>query len=343
MRPFDKAQDRLRNPVTHEKIGRVLAATLCFASTASLGAQAREPAAAYPQRPVRFVIGFTPGGQPDITARILAVKMTESLGQQVVIENRPGAGGTIGTKIVAEATPDGHTLLSVSSSYVIVPSIYAKLPYDPRKDLAGITTTATAPYVLVVSNSLNVKTVQDLIALAKAKPGQLNFGSAGIGSGLHFAAEVFASTAQIDAVHVPYKGVGEALTDTIAGRTQFVVTPPATLGTLVKDGKLRALAVTGRQRAPTYPDTPTLAESGFPGYQWHAWAGMLAPSKTPRAIIDKLNLHILAALKLSDVQQRYAAMGSDPAPSTPAEFDRMIESEIARIAALARKSGIKPQ
>jgi tripartite-type tricarboxylate transporter receptor subunit TctC len=312
--------------------------------TAALSAQRDAPADAYPQkRPVRFVVGFTPGGQPDITARILAVKLTESLGQQVVIENRPGAGGTIGTKIVADATPDGHTLLSVSSSYAIVPSIYAKLAYDPRKDLSGITTTASAPYVLVVPNSLPAKTVQELLALARAKPGQLNYSSAGTGSGTHFAAEVFVSAAKIDVVHVPFKGIPEALTDTMTGRTHFFMTPPATLGTLVKDGKLRALAVTGKQRSPSYPDAPTIAEAGVPGFYWVTWAGMLAPSKTPRPIVDKLNRHILAAMKLPDVQQRYAAMGADPAPSTPAEFDRMIDSEIARVGELARKAGIKPQ
>lgn len=319
-----------------------LTAGLCLVCTAAVSAQP-DPAAGYPKRPVRFVIGFTPGGQPDITARILAVKLTESLGQQVVIENRPGAGGTLGTKLVAEATPDGHTLLSVSSSYVISPSIYAKLPYDPRRDLAGITTTATAPYVLVVPNSLNVKSVQDLIALAKAKPGQLNFSSAGTGSGTHFAAEVFKSAAQIDVVHVPYKGVPEALTDTITGRVQFFMTPPSTLGTFVKDGRIRALAVTGKRRTPSYPEAPTIAESGVPGFYWETWAGMLAPSKTPRAIIDRLNREILAALKLPDVQQRFAAMGADPAPLTPAAFDKLIDSEITRIAGLAKKSGIKPQ
>jgi tripartite-type tricarboxylate transporter receptor subunit TctC len=325
------------------KVTLLVAAISCSVSAGALGAQASDPAAAFPSRPVRFVIGFTPGGQPDITARIIAVKLTEAFGQQVVVDNRPGAGGTIGTKIVADATPDGHTLLSVSSSYAISPSIYAKLPYDPRRDLAGITTTATAPYMLVVPNSLPVKSVQDLIALAKAKPGQLNFSSAGTGSGTHFAAEVFKSAAQIDVLHVPYKGVPEALTDAITGRTQFFMTPPATLGTLVKDGKIRAIGVTGKQRVPSYPDIPTIAESGVPGFYWVTWAGMLAPSKTPRAIIDKLNREIVKALKMPDVQQRYAALGADPAPITPTEFDKHIDMEITRVSELARKAGIKPQ
>jgi tripartite-type tricarboxylate transporter receptor subunit TctC len=323
---------------------RALATLVLIAVAApALCAQRADPAAAYPQRPVRFVVGFTPGGQPDITARILAVKLTETFGQQVVVDNRPGAGGTLGTKIVADAAPDGHTLLSVSSSYAIVPSIYAKLPYDPRRDLAGITTTASAPYVLVVPNSLAAKSVQDLIALAKAKPGQLNFSSAGTGSGTHFAAEVFVSAANINVVHVPFKGVPEALTDTMTGRTQFFMTPPSTLGSLIKDGKIRALAVTGKQRSPAYPDAPTIAESGVPGFYWITWAGMLAPSKTPRAIVDKLNRNIVAAMELADVRQRYAAMGADPTPSTPAELDRMIDSEITRVGELARKAGIKPQ
>ena len=316
-----------------------LLAAAAFAQTPALAQS--EPR--YPTRPIRFVIGFTPGGQPDITARIIAVKLTESMGQQVVVDNRPGAGGIIGTKIVADATPDGHTLLSVSSSYAISPAIYAKLPYDPRKDLSGITTTASAPYVLLVPNALPVKSVQDLIALAKAKPGQLNFSSAGAGSGTHFAAEVFKSAAGIDVVHVPYKGVPEALTDAMVGRVQFFMTPPATIGSLVKEGKIRALAVTGRKRASSYPDLPTIAEAGVPGFFWETWAGMLAPSKTPRPIVEKLNREIVKALGMPDVQQRYAALGVDVAPRTPAEFDRMLDAEITRVGQLAKKAGIKPQ
>jgi tripartite-type tricarboxylate transporter receptor subunit TctC len=297
----------------------------------------------YPTRPIRFVIGFTPGGQPDITTRIIAVKLTESLGQQVVVDNRPGAGGIIGTKIVVDATPDGHTLLAVSSSYAISPATYAKLPYDPRRDLAGITTTATAPYMIVVTNALPAKTLQDLIALAKAKPGQLNFSSAGMGSGTHFAAELFKATARIDTVHVPYKGVPEALADTIAGRVQYFMTPPSTLGTLVKEGKLRALAATGTQRHAQYPEVPTVTEAGLPGFLWQTWAALFAPRRTPQAIIDRLNREIVAALALPDVQQRYAALGVDAAPRTPAETDRFIHGELSRVAELARKVGIKPQ
>jgi tripartite-type tricarboxylate transporter receptor subunit TctC len=321
----------------------LLGVLLLVQSSAALSAQAADAAKTFPSRPIRIVVGFTPGGQPDITARLIAVKLTETLGHQVVVDNRPGAGGTTGTKIVADATPDGHTLLSVSASHAISPFVYAKLPYDTRRDFAGITTTATANYMLVVPTSLPVKSVQDLIALARAKPGQLNFGSAGSGSGTHFAGELLKSTAQLDVVHVPYKGIPEALTDTIAARVQFFMTPPATLGTLVKDGKVRALGVTGLRRTRSYPDVPTIAESGVPGFQWETWAGILAPAKTPRHVIDKLNREITAILALADIQQRFLTLGAEPAPGTPQAFDTLIASELVRVAELAKKAGIKPQ
>ena len=321
-----------------------LGLTACaLAPAIAIAAQSGDAAAGFPNRPIRIVIGFTPGGQPDITARAIAAKLTETLGQQVVVDNRPGAGGTIGTRIVADATPDGHTLLSVSASHAISPSVYAKLPYDTLRDFSGITTTASTSYVLVVPASLPVKTVQDLLALARAKPGQLNFGSAGNGSGTHFAGELLKSAAQLDVVHVPYKGIPEALTDTLTARVQFFMTPPPTLGTLVKDGKLRALGVTGKRRVRNYPDVPTIAEAGVPGFVWESWAGILAPSRTPRAIVMKLNREITAILRTPDVEQRFLAMGTEPAPGTPAEFDKMIAAEVPRIREAARQAGIKPQ
>ena len=323
---------------------KAMAAAVTFACASSaIGAQSADPAAAFPSRPIRIVIGFTPGGQPDITARAVAQKLTERFGQQVVVDNRPGAGGTIGTKIVADAAPDGHTLLSVSASHAISPAVYAKLPYNTLRDFAGITTTATSSYMLVVPLTLPVKSVQDLLALARAKPGQLNFGSAGNGSGTHFAGELLKSTAQLDVVHVPYKGIPEALTDTMTARVQFFMTPPVTLGTLVKDGKVRALGVTGRKRVPSYPEIPTIAEAGVPGFVWESWAGILAPSKTPRPVIDKLNREMTAILKQPEVEQRFLALGTEPAPGTPADFDKLVASEITRVMELARKAGIKPQ
>ncbi len=320
-----------------------LAAVWCVTSTAAHCAQSPDSAAAFPWRPLRLVSGFTAGGPPDTAGRILAAKVTELLGQQAIVDNRPGAGGTTGTKIVADATPDGHTLLVVSASYAVVPALYAKLPFDPRKDLAGITAIASAPYIVVVPSSLGVKSIQELIALAKSKPGQLNFGSAGIGSATHFAAELFKASARIDIVHVPYKGIAEAVTDTMTGRVQLLMSAPSTSAIAVNEGKLRALAVTGKQRTPNYPDMPTVAEAGLPGYVWETWAGMLAPARTPRPIIDTLNRAVLTALKMPDVQSRYAALGMAVSPMSPGEFDKFVDSEITRIAVLARNAAIKPQ
>jgi tripartite-type tricarboxylate transporter receptor subunit TctC len=327
----------------HRALSALLAITAASIASAALAAERSEPASGFPNRPIRIVVGFTPGGQPDITARAVAVKLAEKVGQQVVVDNRPGAGGTMGSRIVAEATADGYTLLSTSSAHAISPAVYAKLPYDTLRDFAGITTTLTANYMLVVPASLPVKNVQDLLTMARAKPGQLNFASGGSGSGTHFAAELLKSTAQLNVAHVPYKGIGPALIDTVAGRVQFFLTPPATLGTLVKDGKLRGLGVTGAKRTPAYPDVPTIAEAGLPGFRWETWVGMLAPAKTPRAIVEKLNREITAILSMPDVQSRFVAMGADAVPSTPAEFDRLIASEITRVAGLARKAGITPQ
>ena len=327
----------------HRVLSSLFAITAALIASAALAGERSEAASAFPNRPIRIVVGFTPGGQPDITARAIAVKLAEKVGQQVVVDNRPGAGGTIGGRIVAEAAPDGHTLLSVSSAHAIQPAVYAKLPYDTRRDFAGITTTLTANYMLVVPASLPVKNVQDLLAMARAKPGQLNFASAGSGSGTHFAAKLLKSTAQLDVVHVPYKGIGPALIDTVAGRVQFFLTPPATLGTLVKDGKLRGLGVTGSKRTSAYPDVPTIAEAGLPGFRWETWVGILAPAKTPRAIVEKLNREITAILRMPDVQSRFVAMGAEAVPSTPADFDRLVASEITRVGELARRAGITPQ
>jgi len=327
----------------HRALSSLLAITAASIASAALAGERGEPASAFPNRPIRIVVGFTPGGQPDITARAISVKLAERVGQPVVIDNRPGAGGTIGSRIVAEAAPDGHTLLSVSSAHAIQPAVYAKLPYDTRRDFAGITTTLTANYMLVVPASLPVKSVQDLLTMARAKPGQLNFASAGSGSGTHFAAELLKSSAQLDVAHVPYKGIGPALIDTVAGRVQFFLTPPATLGTLVKDGKLRGLGVTGAKRTRAYSDVPTIAEAGLPGFRWETWVGMLAPAKTPRAIVQKLNREITAILRMPDVESRFVEMGAEPAPSTPAEFDKLVASEITRVGELARKAGITPQ
>jgi tripartite-type tricarboxylate transporter receptor subunit TctC len=308
-----------------------------------LAAVSSASAQSYPSRPIRIVIGFTPGGQPDIYARLIAAKLTESLHQQVVVDNRPGAGGVIGTQLVADASPDGHTLLSVSSAHAISPAVRAKLPYDTLKDFAGITMTATATYLLVVPPALGIKTVQEFIALAKAKPGQLNFSSAGTGSGTHFAGEMLKQSANIDVVHVPYKGIPESLTDAVAGRVQFTMAPIASSVTLVKEGRLRALGVSSKRRSGIYPDIPTIAESGLPGFEWDSWGGLLAPAKTPRSIINKLNREVTRILLLPDVEQRLRALGAEPVPTTPAQLDKFIAEQVRVIAQLAKKAGIEPQ
>lgn len=313
----------------------------CFAPVAAWSAQPE--AARYPVRPVRIVIGFTPGGTPDITARLIGVKLSEALGQPVVVENRPGAGGTIGGKLVAEATPDGHTLLSVSASHVLQPSIYAKMPYDTLRDFAGITRTSTACYLLVTSPSSPARTAKELLAQAKARPGELNFASAGSGSGTHFAGEMFKHAAAIDVVHVPYKGIPESLTDTMAGRVQFFMSPLSGGIPLMKAGKLRALGVTCLKRVAAIPDVPTLAESALPGFQADTWSGILAPAKTPRAIINRLHAEITRILALPEIGQKMTALGVDPDPTGPAEFDKLIAEQVKAMAKLARAAGIRPQ
>jgi tripartite-type tricarboxylate transporter receptor subunit TctC len=325
------------------RVAAAALACLVFGNVPAGAARNTDGTVQFPHRPIRVLVGFTPGGQPDITARVIAPKLYEALGQQVIIDNRPGAGGTIATTILAGASPDGHTLQSVSASHVIAPVIYSKLPYDPRKDLAGVTLTATASYLLTVSPSLGIRTVQELITLAKGKAGQLNFASAGSGSATHFAAEMFRFRAGMDVIHVPYKGIPEALTDTISGRVHFFMAPIGSSINLVKDGKLRALGVSSMQRARILPDIPTIAESGVPGFQWDSWAGLIAPAKTPRPIINKLHREVARALNLPDVQQRLTAIGMEPAPSTPAHFDQMIAEQLGVVADLARKAGIKPQ
>ena len=300
-------------------------------------------AAGYPVRPVRIVIGFTPGGTPDITARLIGVELSKSLGQQIVVDNRPGAGGTIGAKLVAEAAADGHTLLSASSSHVLQPSIYAKLPYDTIKDFAGITRTSTACYMLVTSPASEARTAKELIALAKTKPGQLNFASAGSGSGTHFAGEMFKHAAGIDAVHIPYKGIPESLTDTMAGRVQYFMSPLSGAIPLVKGGKLRALGVSCRRRVAAIPDVPTLAETVLPGFRFDTWSGIFAPVRTPRAIVNKLHDEIARILALPEIQQTMTGLGVDPDPTTPAEFDKLIVEQVALMAKLARAAGIQPQ
>ncbi len=318
----------------------IAGALLC--SFAAGGAQSDGgDAAQFPRRPIRFVIGFTPGGGPDITARFIGQKLAGRWHQQVVTDNRPGAGGTIAANIVATANPDGYTLLSVSNAHAVAAAIYAKLPYDTVKDFAGITMTASGPALLLVSPSIGVKSAKDLIALAKTRPGQLNYSSAGVGSGAHFAAELFKNMAGIDVVHVPFKGIPEAITETISGRVQFFLSPLASALNLVREGRALAIGVSGVKRAPQLPELPTIAESGLPGYRFDYWYGMLAPAKTPRAVVEKLNREITGIMQSEEVRSRWSALGVEPAPMTPQAFDQWIRDDIATSVKLARAANIK--
>ena len=299
-------------------------------------------AAEFPTKPIRIIVGFTPGGGPDITARYVAQKLTEAWKQQVIVDNRPGAGGTVAAATAANANPDGYTLLSVSSAHAVAPAIYAKLPYG-TKDLAGITQTAVSKYLLVVAPSSSLRSVKDFLAAAKAKPATLNFSSAGVGSGTHFAGELLKSMAAIEVVHVPYKGIPEALTDAMTGRVQFFMAPIANAVNLVKDGKLRALGVSSRERDALVPDVPTIAEAGVPGYDSILWFGLLAPGQTPRALVSKLNAEIARILNDPEVKTRWVPIGLEPHPTTPAEFDRIIATDVATFTKLARAGNIKAE
>ena len=317
------------------------AACLVLGAPAAL-AQKADPAAGYPSRPIRIVVPFTPGGQPDIFSRMIAQKAAEALGQQIVVDNRPGAGGMIGSRIVAEANPDGHTLLSISAAHAIGPSV-RKLPYDTRRDFAGITMAYNAAYLLVVPPALAPKTVQELIALAKSRPGQLNLASAGAGSGTHFAGVMFQYAAGINVVHVPFRGIPEATTDIMANRVQLFMAPLASSVPLVREGRLRALGVSSAKRVSVLADVPAIAESGLPGFRFDSWGAIFAPAKTPRAIVNKLNREITNVLRLPDIQKQMRALGAEPAPTTPAELDKFVVKEIATVAKLATMAGITPQ
>ena len=323
-------------------VAALCAAVGVVSFAASAAAPKGDPAATYPNRPVPVIVPFTPGGQPDIFARMVGEKLTQSLGQQIVVDNRAGAGGMTGSKTVADATPDGYTLLSISAGHVTAPAV-RKLPYDVTRDFAGISMLYNTAYVLVVPPPLPVKTTQDLVALAKAKPGQLNFASAGVGSGTHFAAEMFKYAAKIDIVHVAYKGIPEALTDTMANRVQLFMAPLASSTGLLKEGRLRALGVTSPARLAFTPDIPTIAEAGFAGFRWDSWGAMFAPAKTPRAIVNRLNRDIVSILNQPDIQKRMRTLGAEPAPTTPAELDKHVAQELAMVFKLAKAAGLEPQ
>ena len=300
----------------------IAAGLLCIAA----GANAQN----YPTKPVRIIVPFSPGGATDIVTRIVAQKLTEIWDQTIVVDNRAGAGGNIGGELAAKAMPDGYTLFMPSGSVVTANQhMYKKLNWNPEKDLVAITNVASGPQIVAVNPSFAAKSIKELIALAKAKPGAINFGSAGIGTQTHLAAENFAYSADINVVHIPYKGEGPALVDLVAGQINFLTPNLSAAIGFVKQGKLRALGVTSKQRAPRLPDVPAVAES-LPGFENLGWFGLAAPAGTPKAVIEKVHRDVVTVLNKADVKRRFEDIGMAPVGNTPAEFAKAIKAESVR-------------
>ena len=297
-------------------------------------------AQSYPNKPIRFLVGFVAGGTNDIVARALAQKLTENVGQSVVVENRAGANTAIATELAARAAPDGYTILLNASGHATNPALM-KLPFDSVRDFAFISLVAEAQNIVVVHPLFPPRNVQELIALSKKRPGQINFASSGTGTTVHLSAELFQFMTGIRWVHIPYKGGGPAAIELIAGQTQIMFANMPTAIQYVRDGRLRALAVTGARRAPAAPQLPTVAEGGVPGYAVTAWFGVSAPAKTPRAIVERLNDEIVRALNSPDLNARLTAQGADPSPMTPEQYTAFVQSEIVKWAKVIQAAGIK--
>ncbi|MBG6072298.1 MULTISPECIES: tripartite tricarboxylate transporter substrate binding protein [unclassified Polaromonas] len=319
-------------------LGRVFAATVVTA--AAWGAMPATAQERWPVKPVRLVVPFSPGGSTDVVARMIGQKLSVLWGQPVVVENRAGAGGNLGADMVAKSPADGYTLLMASGSITINPHIYKNMSFDTRKDLAPITNVASGPMLLVVPDRAPVKSVKELIALAKESPGALNFGSAGVGSQVHLAGENFADAARIEIRHVPYRGESVAYNDLIAGQIQMMVGNFAAASALLGPGRLRALAVTGKQRSAQLPDVPTVAESGLPGFENTGWFGFLAPAGTPQGILSKIQIDTAKVLAESDTKARLFVQGMTPVGNTPAEFSKAMDAESMQWATLVKNRKI---
>jgi len=317
-----------------------LVSTLIAAAAAAVLASAAS-AQGFPNKPIRVIVPFTPGSSTDITARAVGERLSAALGQPVVIENRPGAGGKIGGEIVARAAPDGHTLLVNSSAHTANPALYKDMPFNTATDFAGITPLVNLPNVLIIAPSKNIKTVQELVAYAKSKPGQLNFASAGVGSATHMNAEKFSARAGITHTHVPYKGTPEAMTDVMEGRVDVFFAPLNASLANIQAGKFVTLAVGSSQRSPILPDVPTTVEAGVADSSYNFWVGMLAPAKTPPDIINKINEATVAAMRTPELEARFKALGMQAWPMKPAEFDAYIKAEIASMAEIVKTAKIE--
>jgi tripartite-type tricarboxylate transporter receptor subunit TctC len=298
-------------------------------------------AQSYPERPVKLIVPYAPGGSADIAARLVSDEWAKTLGQPVIIENRSGAGGNIGVDVVSKSKPDGYTVGLQTVSLAINPALYAKMPYDTLKDLVPVGTVATSQHMLVVNNDLSAKSVTELVAAAKAAPGQLLYGSAGSGSTFHMAAELFKSVSKTDIGHIPYRGGGPAMLDTIGGHVQMSFPVLSAALPQVQGGKLRALGVTGPKRSPLMPDVPTIAEAGLPAYSFETWFMVIAPAGTSPAVIDKLNSTLNQALALPALKERMIKEAYDPAPSSPSEAKALLVNDLEKWSKLIAANGIK--
>jgi tripartite-type tricarboxylate transporter receptor subunit TctC len=317
--------------------------SLALFASLSVATSAFAQAQSYPVKPVRLIAPSSPGSGVDIVARFFAQKLGVQLKQQVVVENRAGAGANIGAEIAAKAPPDGYTLFMGTPAHTINPSLYRRLNYDIVRDFVPISQVSSGQYVVVVHPALPVKTLPQLIAMAKARPGQLNYGSAGTGNATHLAAELFRVMANVNIVHVPYKGSGPALIDLVGGQMQFMFSNLTAALPHMKSAKLRALAVTGEKRTPIVPELPTVAEAALPGYSVTSWYGLLAPAGTPQDIVTRLNTETGNAMRAPDMKERLAGEGADPMPGSMAAFAALLKIEIAKWAAVVKQAGIKPE
>jgi tripartite-type tricarboxylate transporter receptor subunit TctC len=319
------------------------AAAVLLCALTGLAGTAWAADAGYPSKPIRFLVGFPPGGGNDTMARMFGQKISDRLGKPVVIDNRPGAGGNVAAELTSKTLPDGYTILMVSSSHPIQGLLKKNLPYDPIKDFSGIAQLVVYRSMLVVNPSLPVNTVRDLITLAKAKPGALNFVSAGNGSGSHLAGELFKLSAGVDMTHVPYKGTAQAITDLMGGRVQMMFTPLAPVIAQLKAGKLRPVAVTSATRSRILPDVPTIAEAGVPGYEFSAWYGILGPAALPAGIKGRLNAAVAYAMDLPDIKGRLAAEDMELVKRTPAELDGIRRADLAKWTKIVKQTGISAE
>ena len=297
----------------------------------------------YPNRFVRFIVPYAPGGSSDVLARTLSQKFAASMGQQFVVDNRPGAGSMVGTDVAAKSAPDGYTILLSDMPHAINPSIHPKVPYDPVKDFSPVTVIGVSPMFLFTNASFEATNLRDLIALAKAQPGKLGIASGGTGATTHLVAELLQANAGIRLTHVPYKGAGPAIADVAAGQVPMTFTSMATAAPLVKSGRLRILGVTSPRRLAAFPEVPTFQESGVPGLTFEHWWGVMAPARTPAPVIEKLHGEIVKALDSPDVRERFTTLAVEPRTNTPDQFRALIESDLARWAKVVRDAGIKPE